>query len=201
MCLGPAAVPATEKAANYRTAIRVLLVIQTIVVILNFVAAASFLREAIFGIFFFFLLYIMQHQLSYQVIMIFIFISIFFAIDFMVYFLTPIQNQQDFRGYSGMDKFAYADSIFSFLYYSFCAVFCFYPYREFKAIEYNNNPALRNYFERNEREEPPQENNNKGAAKTVNYDVNYGDIKYDERKRNNDNGTFEVFKGQGVKIG
>jgi hypothetical protein len=146
MCLGPAANPATEKAANYRTAIRVLLVIQAFVVILNFVAANYFLREAIFGIFFFFLLYIMQHQLSYQVIMIFIFISIFFAIDFMVYFLTPIQNQDNFGKYSGMEKFAYADSIFSFVYYVFCAVFCFYPYREFKAIDYRNNPALRNYF-------------------------------------------------------
>jgi hypothetical protein len=92
MCLGPAVAPATEKAAFYRTAIRVLLALQALVVILNFIAASSFLREAIFGIFFFFLLYIMQHQLSYQVIMIFIFISIFFAINFMVFFLTPIQN-------------------------------------------------------------------------------------------------------------
>lgn len=156
MCLGPAVAPATEKAAFYRTAIRVLLVVQALVVVLNFVAAAAFLREAIFGIFFFFLLYIMQHQLSYQVIMIYIFISIFFAIDFMVVFLTPIQNGDNIGTYSGMDKFIYADSIFSFIYYAFCAVFCFYPYREFKAIDYSNNPALRNYFENNDRiEQPP----------------------------------------------
>ena len=201
MCLGPAAVPATEKAACYRTAMRVLLVLQTLVVILNFVAASSFLREAIFGIFFFFLLYIMQHQLSYQVAMIYIFISIFFAINFMVYFLTPIQNQANLASYSGMNKFAFADSIFSFIYYVFCAVFCFYPYREFKAIEYNSNPALRNYFERADRDQEPQETNPNKGAKTVNYDVDYGNIAYDEKKRNNDNGTFEVFKGQGVKIG
>jgi len=37
--------------------------------------------------------------------------------------------------------------------------------------------------------------------KKVNYDVNYGNIDYDKQKRNNDNGTFEVFKGQGVRIG
>jgi hypothetical protein len=45
-----------------------------------------------------------------------------------------------------MDKYVYADAVFSFVYYLFCAVACFYPYREFKAIEYNNNPALKNYF-------------------------------------------------------
>lgn len=45
-----------------------------------------------------------------------------------------------------MDKFAYAVSILSFIYYSFCMVFCFYPYKEFKAIAYNENPALKNYF-------------------------------------------------------
>ena len=134
--------------------------------------------------------------------MIYIFISIFFAINFMVYFLTPLQNGDNIGAYSGMDKFAYIDSIFSFIYYSFCMVFCFYPYREFKGIEYGNNPALRNYFENQEREEAAHEptTNNKGT-KTVNYDVNYGNIAYDQNKRNNDNGTFEVFKGQGVKIG
>jgi hypothetical protein len=31
--------------------------------------------------------------------------------------------------------------------------------------------------------------------------VDYGNIAYDQRKRNNDNGTFEVFKGKGVVIG
>jgi len=61
--------------------------------------------------------------------MIFIFISIFFSIDFMVYFLTPIQNQINFNAVSGMEKFCYADAVFSFLYYAFCTVFCFYPYR------------------------------------------------------------------------
>lgn len=181
MCLGPPVAPATEKAATYRTAIRVLLVIQALVVILNFVAASSFLREAIFGIFFFFLLYIMQHQLSYQVIMVFIFISIFFAINFLVFFLTPIQNQANLAAYSNMGKFIYADSVFSFIYYAFCAIFCFYPYREFKAIDYGNNPALRNYFESNGRaeENPPDNANNNKAAKTVEYDVNYGNIAYD----------------------
>jgi hypothetical protein len=136
-------------------------------------------------------------------IMIFIFVSIFFAIDFMVYFLTPIQNQANFTQYSGMNKFAYADSIFSFLYYSFCMVFCFYPYREFKSIDYNSNPALRNYFvNQDSNEQRPQEpNGNSKGTKTVNYDVNYGNIAYDQYKRNNDHGTFEVFKGQGVQIG
>jgi hypothetical protein len=133
--------------------------------------------------------------------MIFIFISIFFAINFMVYFLTPIQNQANFTALAGMEKFCYADAVFSFAYYAFCTVFCFYPYREFKTIEYNANPALRNYFNRQEQNEHPHEASDNKNANTVNYDVNYGDIVYNQNKKNNDHGTFEVFKGQGVKIG
>jgi hypothetical protein len=38
-------------------------------------------------------------------------------------------------------------------------------------------------------------------VRRVDYQPNYGNIDYDRNKRNNDNGTFEVFKGQGVKIG
>jgi len=78
-----------------------------------------------------------QRQVSYQMVMIYIFISIFFAVDFMVYFLTPIQQGSNLATYSGMDMFAFVDSIFSFAYYCFCLVFCFYPYKEFKAIAYN----------------------------------------------------------------
>jgi len=79
--------------------------------------------------------------------MIFIFISIFFTINFLVFFLTPLQNEKDLSALSNMDKYIYADAVFSFAYYLFCSITCFYPYREFKAIEYNNNPALKNYFE------------------------------------------------------
>lgn len=45
-----------------------------------------------------------------------------------------------------MEIYYYADSIISFIYYAFAAVFSFYPYREFKAIQYSSNPSLRNYF-------------------------------------------------------
>jgi len=137
MCLGPAIEPPTDRARTYVLIIRILMVVQAIVVILNFVAANQFLREAIFGIFFFLVLYIIQHQISYQILMIYIFISIFFAIDFMVFFLTPIQNGTNISQLAPMDQFIYGDSIFSFIYYLFCLIFCFYPYREFKAIAYN----------------------------------------------------------------
>ena len=73
----------------------------------------------------------------------------------MIYFLTPIQNGRNPKTLSSMDQFIYIDSIISFLYYIFAMVFCFYPYREFKAIAFNQNPALRNYFEG---EEGPQPN-------------------------------------------
>lgn len=55
----------------------------------------------------------------------------------MIYFLTPIQNGTDPATYSGFDKYIYADSIISFAYYVFLMIFCFYPYREFKAIALN----------------------------------------------------------------
>jgi hypothetical protein len=123
------------------------MVLQVLVAILNFVAASYFLTQAIFGIFFFFLLYITQHQISYQAIMIYIFFSIFFAVLFLAFFLLPIQQGTNLSTFSGMDKFAYAVSIISFIYYIFCTIFCFYPYKEFKAIAYNENPGLKNYFE------------------------------------------------------
>lgn len=129
MCLGPAVEPSTEKARFHVTIIRALMVAQAVVVILNFVAAAYFLREAIFGIFLFFLLYIAQHQISYQVIMVYIFFSIFFAIYFLVYFLLPIQNGVNLSLLPNMEKFAYADAVLTFVYYCFCLVFCFYPYK------------------------------------------------------------------------
>lgn len=64
----------------------------------------------------------------------------------MIYFLTPIQNGTDPGTYNGMDKFYYIDAIISFVYYVFIVIFLFYPYREFKAIAFNENPALRAYF-------------------------------------------------------
>lgn len=65
----------------------------------------------------------------------------------MIYFLTPIQNEKYPTTYSSYDKFVYADSIISFVYYVFAMIYCFFPYREFKAIAFDENPALRNYFE------------------------------------------------------
>lgn len=44
MCLGPPMIPPTEKAKFYTQTIKVLLVVQAAVVVLNFVAAVAFLR-------------------------------------------------------------------------------------------------------------------------------------------------------------
>jgi hypothetical protein len=44
MCLGPATLPPTEKAKFYIKAIRIVLAFQAIVVVLNFIAAAAFVR-------------------------------------------------------------------------------------------------------------------------------------------------------------
>jgi len=108
-----------------------------VIVLLNFIAASQFLQEAVFGLFFIFILYMIQHQCSYQGMMLFIFIALFFAVSFMIFFLTPIQNGKNPNTLSSMDQFIYADSIISFVYYVFAMIFCFFPYREFKAIAFN----------------------------------------------------------------
>ncbi len=78
--------------------------------------------------------------------MIFMFFSMYFAIMFMVEFLTPIQNGVNFKFYSGYDMLQYIIYVISFVYYLFCSIILFFPYREFKAITFNQNPALAAYF-------------------------------------------------------
>jgi ABC-type Mn2+/Zn2+ transport system permease subunit len=148
MCCGPEVIPPTEKGMTYKSALKVIMIAQFAIVILNFIAAAEFLSQAIFGLFFILIIWMIQHQCSYQGIMIFIFFSIFFAVSFLIYFLTPIQNGTNpfDSTNTGIKKYIYIDSIISFVYYLFVMIFCFYPYREFKAIAFNENPALRNYF-------------------------------------------------------
>ncbi len=107
------------------------------IVLLNFIAAAEFLQQAIFGLFFIFILFMIQHQCSYQMLMFFIFIAIFFAISFMSFFLTPVQYGVSPSTYDSFKRYIYADSIISFVYYVFAMIYCFFPYREFKAIAYN----------------------------------------------------------------
>ncbi len=87
MCFGEAEQPATEAGRNYVKLTRLLIIVQFIITVLNFVTAIYFLREAIFGLMFLLLLYAAQHHLSYQVIMIYIFISIFFAFRYLLFFL------------------------------------------------------------------------------------------------------------------
>jgi hypothetical protein len=125
---------------------RLLIIVQFIITVLNFVAADHFLREGIFGMMFILLLYAAQHHLSYQVIMIYIFISIFFAFRYLLFFLEPIQNRSDIAALTGMQQFSFYVAIVSFAYYLFCVFFFYFPYREFKVQAYLQNPALRHYF-------------------------------------------------------
>lgn len=129
MCLGPEVIPPTEKGRSYKNSLRILIIAHCVIVLLNFIAAEMFLQQAVFGLFFIFILYMIQHQCSYQGLMIFIFISVFFAISFMIYFLTPIQNGRSPNNLSSMDKFIYGVSIVSFCYYVFVMIYSFYPYR------------------------------------------------------------------------
>lgn len=85
----------------------------------------------------------------------------------------------------------------------------FYPYREFKGIEFARNPALAEYFDngRGNNEENNEENKKKDKKKVQNveeennFNVDYGDFNYKENKQNKNKGEFKVFQGQGVKIG
>ena len=146
-CFGPPITPPNESAATYVTAIRVLMVVQTAVVILNFIAVRAFIREALFGLLMLFLLYMTQRILSHTILMICIFISIFFTVVFMEFFLTPLQQGKELDSLSRREKIEYVVSVISFAYYAFCMIFCFYPYREFKAIDFDQSP-LGEYFER-----------------------------------------------------
>lgn len=92
------------------------------------------------------LLYAAQHHLSYQVIMLYIFISIFFAFRFLLFFLQPFQNRTALASLSDIYRFAVYQAIVSFVYYLACAVFFYFPYKEFKIQAYHQNPALRQYF-------------------------------------------------------
>jgi hypothetical protein len=147
MCLEGAEEPTTEAGRNYVKATRIIIVCQIVITITNFVAADYFLREAIFGIMFVVLLYAAQHHLSYQVIMIYIFISIFFAVRYLLFFLQPVQNEQPFSDYTNIQQFAIYEAMVSFVYYTFCSIFFYFPYKEFKVQAYNQNPALKHYFE------------------------------------------------------
>jgi hypothetical protein len=91
MCFGPAPIPPTQKAANYQKAILVVMLLEFIIVILNFVAV-KYIVTGLFGLMLLLILFMSQRQMSHQMLMIFIFFSIYFCILFMVEFLTPIQN-------------------------------------------------------------------------------------------------------------
>jgi hypothetical protein len=142
------------------------------------------------------LLYAAQHHLSYQVLMIYVFISIFFAFRYLLFFLEPIQNRKDIASLGNMQQFAFYTAIVSFAYYLFGVVFFYFPYKEFKVQAYLQNPALRNYFQR-EHNDPPQQE----EPKNVEYGLNYGDIPIHPNKKNDTHGTFEVEKGKGIVIG
>jgi hypothetical protein len=122
------------------------MVFQLIVAIANFVAIDRFAREAIFAIIFLIILYGIQNYLSYQAIMFYIFISIFFAIRYLLFFIEPFQKNRKYQDFDNGLKIAFWVAVISFAYYTFCLIFFYYPYKEFKKLAFTENPALRKYF-------------------------------------------------------
>ena len=83
----------TDKAETYKKVYKFLVVFQVIIVIINFTGQQYFVREGILGVFLAVLHYIIQDNLSYQIIIIDIFISLYFSIRFLLFFLQPFQNK------------------------------------------------------------------------------------------------------------
>lgn len=119
--------------------------------------------------------------------MIYIFISIFFAFRYLLFFLEPIQNRRDIDTLEDIQKLSFYVAIVSFAYYLFCVFFFYFPYREFKIQAYLQNPALRNYFQREQENQQAEQ-----QAKEVNYELKYGDIPICPEKQKNNQGTYEV---------
>lgn len=99
-----------------------------------------------------------------------------------------------------MEKFAFSVAVISFVYYSLCFIFFFYPYREFKIIAYSQNPVLRNHFKYEENKENIHSQQNI-ATKQVDFDINYGNIPINNLPFNNGEGNFEIEKGKGFVVG
>ena len=132
---------------------------ELVILVLDFVAKSWV--AGFFGILMLLVLFLARRQMSHQTLMIFMFFSMYFAIMFMVEFLTPVQNGVDFKSYSGYDMFQYIIYVLSFVYYLFCSIVLFFPYREFKSISFSQNPALAAYFNSQQNNEEQEENRKK----------------------------------------
>lgn len=157
--------------------LRLTILLQVSVAVLDFVCFSKYSLEGFFGILFAILLFMAQRQLSFQVLTMYNFFCIYFAVRFCVVFLVPVQNGDDLSTYSSFGKFEYAVAVISCAYYIYAFIFCFFPYREFKAITYREIPAYR------------------GAASADEF-VNQPEQPQERQKKN-----FEVFKGEGIRIG
>lgn len=128
---------------------KVMIVFQVVIAIADIVAAKAFLRQGIFGLFFTVLIFGAFYKLSYHCILIYTFLSIFFSVIFLVYIyhvLPLLYRLQRGPAPDALDthwsKYYLAVACISFVYYLFNSIFYFYPYREFKSIEYLENPVF-----------------------------------------------------------
>lgn len=120
-----------------------LIFIQLVIAIVNLTAANFFLKEGIIGLFLAILHGIIQHNLSYQFIIINMLIGLYYFMKFLLFFLQPFQNQVNIETLSSLQRYAIGQSIVCSIYYLFLAIFSFYPYIEFKSIAYHQNPVLK----------------------------------------------------------
>lgn len=84
---GAQAVPSTDRACKFVLIIKVLILLQFAVAVLDIVASKHFLREGIFGLFLPILLFLAFYKLYYQTMMIYTFMCLFFSVVFLVFIL------------------------------------------------------------------------------------------------------------------
>ena len=87
MCCGEQAVPSTQKGKRFVIVIKIMIVLQLAVSILNIIAYDKFLRLGIVGLLLPILLFVGFYKLSHQSMMLYTFMALFFAILFLVYIM------------------------------------------------------------------------------------------------------------------
>jgi hypothetical protein len=147
MCI-PATEPPSEQTASYLLVLRVIMILQLIIAVLDISADNYYVPHGIFGIFLAFILFITQRLLSHQLLLIQLLISLYFTTEFLFGVLVFFQNGVDLVSTTDALKYSFAVFVISFLYYLFVSIYCYYPYKNFKAVRYRQNPALQHIFER-----------------------------------------------------
>ena len=187
MCV-PNVEPPTPKAKSYVQILRVIMVLQFIIGVLDVSSDRYYIPHGIFGIFLAFILFMTQKLLSHQLLMGQILLGIYFNLDFLFGVLVFFQDQINLLTTTTSNKYSFSIFVVTFVYYLVVTIFVYYPYVEFKKISYKRNPALAYLFV--QKEHANEMIQRSAEIKEVPIDEAYHNIKVDPHRKNNDNGIF-----------